>query len=91
LGKPIARLPGDRCDASLRGGDFVRPIENPQHDVIGAAFVVIQPDHLASLTGSAIAENMMRRRLDPERIVPGLKILPLIAARQISRPRRVSF
>jgi hypothetical protein len=55
LGKPIARLPGDRCDASLRGGDFVHPIENPQHDVIRAAFVVIQPDHLTSLTGSAIA------------------------------------
>src|SRR5271156_599178 len=38
------------------------PVENPQHDVIGAAFVVIQPDHLASLTGSAIAENVTRRR-----------------------------
>src|SRR5271170_3679034 len=69
LWKPIARLPGDRCDASLRRGDFVRPIENPRHDVIGAAFVVIQRDHLASLTGSAIAEDMTRRRLDPERIV----------------------
>jgi hypothetical protein len=84
-------LAGDRFDASLRAGDFVRPIENPQHDVIGAVFMVIQPDHLASLTGSAIAENMMRRPLDPERMMPGLKILPLIAARQISRPRRVPF
>ena len=44
---------------------------------------MIQPDHLASLTGSAIAENVMRRRFEPERIMPGLKILPLIAARQI--------
>ena len=60
-------------------------------DVIGAAFVVIQPDHLAALTGSAIAENVMRRRLEAERTMPGLKILPLIAARQISRPRRVPF
>ena len=38
---------------------------------------MLEPDHLAAFARRLVAEHMMGRRLDAERILPGLKVLPL--------------
>src|SRR5271167_4851733 len=64
LWKPIARLPGDRCDASLRRGDFVRPIENPQHINQNISKCIFSLTRLISSDSVAGMREDDARRLD---------------------------
>ena len=61
----------------------VRSVEDAKHGIVAAALAVPQPDHLATIAGGEIAEHMMGRGLDTQGILAGLKILPLIGARQL--------
>src|SRR4051812_13927949 len=82
-GEILVRLLGDCADGPLGPGDGVCPVEDAKDNVIAPALVVFEPDHLPPLAGGEIAQYVMRRRLDPQRVMAGLQILPFIEARQL--------
>ena len=45
--------------------------------VVAALVAMLEPDQLAALARRLVAEHMVGRRLDAERILAGLQVLPL--------------
>src|SRR5690606_17806814 len=50
--------------------------EDTENSVIAALVIMFEPDQLATLLGGLLAGDVIGRRLDPQRIVTGLKVLP---------------
>src|SRR3546814_4739126 len=75
----------DRADACLAGGDRVGAVEDAQHRVVTALVAMIEPDQFAALAREGLAEDMVGRWLDAQRILARLQILPLILDRKSTR------
>src|SRR3546814_322547 len=58
----------DRADACLAGGDRVGAVEDAQHRVVTALVAMIEPDQFAALAREGLAEDMVGRWLDAQRI-----------------------
>src|SRR3546814_6100839 len=62
-------------------------VEDAQHRVVTALVAMIEPDQFAALAREGLAEDMVGRWLDAQRILARLQILPLILAGELALAR----
>src|SRR5919108_1207361 len=74
------RLPGERRNALFGCRDLILAREDAESRVVAALVAVLQPDQLATVACCLVAEHVVGRWFDAERILSGLQVLPLIHA-----------
>jgi hypothetical protein len=74
----------DSLYSSFRLGYSGGSVQHTEDDVVAPRLVMFEPDHLAAIPRRIVAEQVVRRGLDPHDISAKLEVLPLAKARQLN-------